>query len=172
MLAVNSFAFSWRRYGDFPTFLADFTRALRVFEEHAEPVIPTRFGLRYTNLLPLEFPAPSVPGRLHPCVRLSVAGWEPMPAKFTDPPLVVVAGSVGDINLRVSLLPPIAVMGSTTVQLQGGPDGLILDLDAGQAQPGSAKDFEGFLHKAHDLLEDTFFGLLTEEYLGYLRGAT
>ncbi len=170
MLAVNSFAFSCRRYSDFPTFLADLTRVLRVFEKHVEPVTPTRFGLRYTNLLPLEFPAPGVPGRLHPCVRLSVAGLDPMPAKFTDPPLVVVAGSVGDIHLRVSLLPPVAVMGSTTVQLQGGPDGLILDLDAGQAPPESAKEFETFLHKAHDLLEDAFFGLLTEEYLGYLKG--
>jgi uncharacterized protein (TIGR04255 family) len=127
-------------------------------------------GLRYSNVLPDSFGEPPAAGRLHPCLMLGLCDWPVEALEFTEQPLLVMNGAVRGVKLRVSLLPRAAVLLNKQVNIQTAVHGVILDLDGyleGSVPTGELPDF---LDRAHTVIEDAFFGLLTDEYHRYLQG--
>jgi uncharacterized protein (TIGR04255 family) len=171
MLAVNTFGVSSRRYGGFEKFKEDLRRVLNVFSRHYDLRLATRMGLRYTNVLPETFGEAGAPGgRLHPCLKLGLSNWPVEQVEHTDQPLLVMNGAVRGLKLRVSLLPRAAVLLNRAVNIQSAVHGIILDLDGYRDGATPVAEFDDFLESAHALIEDTFFGLVTDEYHRYLQG--
>lgn len=163
-LAINSLAFETRKYGHFPVFSSRVERAFAEFIAVGGERTTNRFGLRYINSLP---PLPSgskAGGVLHPALKLQIAGWDAPPASPMFPPALVFTGDIEGVGLRISILPTERDL-SQPVQA-----GLVLDLDC-FAGAGKLSGFKEFLDKAHGVIRRTFFSLVTDEYLKYLKGA-
>jgi uncharacterized protein (TIGR04255 family) len=45
-----------------------------------------------------------------------------------------------------------------------------LDYDCYRADPGDISEVPAFLRRAHAVIEDAFFSMITDQYLGYLKG--
>jgi len=170
MLAVNTFGFSVRRYQGFEKFKADLQRALDVFSRHSDVRLSTRMGLRYTNVLPEAFGQAPVPGRLHGALKLGLSGWPIEATEIAEQSLLVVNGVARGVKLRVSMLPRAAVLLNKPVSIQSAVHGVILDLDGFREGSIPVGDFPTFLEAAHGVIEDAFFGLLTDEYHRYIEG--
>lgn len=177
MLAINSIAVSTKRYKDFDTFVSWFRTIYGVFRKHCAVAGFTRFGLRYVNILPPEFPGSPVNGQLHPCLRLRLEGWGGLPAAPDEQPALIYQGKRDSLTLRLTLASG-NVPGDSAIA--GVAGGTMLDMDcfeAGQFTRGGAERHpmsnervEPFLTSAHDLIEEAFLGVITPEYERYLKG--
>jgi uncharacterized protein (TIGR04255 family) len=170
LLAVNTFGFSVRRYEGFEKFKAELRHALDIFSRHCDVRTSTRMGLRYTNVLPEAFGETPAAGRLHAALKLGLSGWPIEATQVAEPPLLVVNGAVRGVKLRVSMLPRAAVLLNKPVSIQSAVHGVVLDLDGYREGAIPVGEFSTFLENAHGVIEDTFFGLLTDEYHRYLEG--
>ncbi|HET6412088.1 MAG TPA: TIGR04255 family protein [Anaeromyxobacter sp.] len=170
MLAINTVGYTCRVYPGFDVFLASVSRIVQTFSRHSPPVTPSRFGLRYANLLPPTFPGELREGQVHPCLRAIVSGVPSVGGEFPEPPVLVLVTGQGDLQARLSLLPPTAVVGVNQLQLHANPHGVLLDIDVWKTADLEQAGFTDFLDRAHDLIERMFFGLITDEYYRYLKG--
>lgn len=163
-ISLNSFAFETRAYKSFEEFRERVGSAARDFVATCGERNTNRFGLRYINSLPPLSPMREG-GFLHPALKIRLSGWEPKPASQTFPPALVYTSEVENLGLRVAVMPTEAP-GSQQVQ-----SGLILDLDCFVAGANQLSSFLEFLEKSHDVIRRTFFSLVTDDYLRYLKGA-
>ena len=78
---------------------------------------------------------------------------------------------VDNLILRVAIVSPSApaqlIPGVGTVRLQPGVQ---LDLDCYTEDGGRVGDMAGFLERAHVVVEDAFFAMVTPEYVAYMKG--
>jgi uncharacterized protein (TIGR04255 family) len=163
-LAINSFAFSTKRYQTYGEFRKRFVQIFDIVAGLYLPPAFTRVGLRYLNWLPSEFPKSEKSGQLHPGLTLGITG---APAGEMHNPQVLFVVKNGEHMLRVALLPDEN-----------------LAHNAGQEMGSKLLDFDGFvaakkididgimpiLDRAHEMIDDAFFGMLTPEFLAYLNG--
>lgn len=176
MLAVNSFGISTRAYDEFADFKKSWADLLSVFVTHFGDVRMTRFGLRYQNVLPRAFPGPPSTGRIHPCLRMELSS-----LGFSHEGL---SGGQFSFELardwgkvRISLVPQeVNIPQMVLTQPDGSrvvvpsPEATKLDLDAFVEDGCELASVGPLLDKAHDAIDEVFFGLITDEYLQYLKG--
>jgi uncharacterized protein (TIGR04255 family) len=156
-LAVNSFAFITRRYPEFEGFRQRYEPLLKLFLDHFQPRHVTRAGLRYLNWLPTELPSlGSNPRRLHPALKLELAGL-PCEEAWLATPSFQGQQRHGDSLLTIQLGPD-------------GDNGIRLDFDCSRAGELPATDVMSILDGVHQVIEQAFFALVTEEYLAYMKG--
>lgn len=166
MLSINSFAVSTRRYSHF----ADFERMFRdlhsIFCLNSKPGPRTRFGLRYVNALPPTLNAKASPSELHPHLKLRVSGAEFLEREWATQAQLSFEKRFEDLTLRVSLV-------QTPGEHQPYPGldpGVHLDIDCFTMQPGTIEEAPALLGRAHEIVEDAFFDLVTPAYESYMAG--
>ncbi len=164
LLSINTFAYCSKKYDTF----ADFRRGFEfVFDEFRRRVTVssiTRLGLRYVNVLPPTFGPPRERDRLHPCLKLCLAGWEGLPNLGEGSTELVFHSRDGDKHLRLGLL--------DAGQIGSSPEAVVgpkLDFDCYTTAADSSRVFP-FLESAHETIESAFFAIITPEYHRYLKG--
>jgi uncharacterized protein (TIGR04255 family) len=174
LLAINSFAFSTDRYDTFPAFREKFLKIQSLFCKYLELSQLTRFGLRYVNILPPACDDGTLGHRIHPCLNLELSGLTTDGA-WTNQPQVIVEKEAGRCILRTALLSvqggasvPPGVVRAPFVALSPGVQ---LDLDCYSNAACTVGDLPTLLDEAHDTIESAFFGIITGEYLKYLKGS-
>lgn len=168
LLAVNSFAFATRKYQNYTSFRQDFERTFGVFRKHSSTGSITRVGFRAQNLLPPVFPTTNpAPGQLHPCLKLALGGWSP---PFEEQPSIVFTSREGDLRLRLALVGGTATISAKATNVRQDLRGVMLDLDCYMQGSLQAELVIKFMDDAHDLVERTFFSLITDEYHRFLEG--
>jgi uncharacterized protein (TIGR04255 family) len=172
LLALNSLGFATQRYSTFSVYEASFQRVYEVFRKHVHPTSATRFGLRYRNVLPPVGADEISPGELHPALNLRLGGLEITGTAHAAQPQLVCERVCGELNVRIVVAAqPVATaeaLGSR-MSLPLAP-GVALDLDCYRNGPGAMDQMPAFLRNAHEIIDDVFFGLITDRYLGYLKG--
>jgi uncharacterized protein (TIGR04255 family) len=163
LLAVNSFAFVTRDYQTYIEFRSRYLALHKTFCDLADLSTATRFGLRYFNILP---PSTSevAPGVIHPALKLTLGGCAIAASRPVHQDQVSIERQVDDLVLRISLVSP---AGAPGVAASLSP-GVHLDLDCYTESPGRVDQIDGFLDRAHGIIEDAFFDMITPEYLRYL----
>lgn len=162
-LSLNMVAFMSKRYKTFDAFRERFGQVFEVVQRYFAPRQLNRVGLRYVNWIPRQFgDAPA--GSIHPALKLQLAG-VPGGAPIVDGQLVfhVVAG---ELTLRVSI---VADPASKQLPLEY-QNTMLLDFDCfahGEISPARVDEI---LVASHAIIDDTFFGLITDEYLKFLKG--
>lgn len=163
MLALNSVALSTRRHTTYLEFREQFARVVAAFTRHVQIPTINRVGLRYLNLLPPRFSAAPSAGQLHPCLRLRASGWSALEQPLSEPAQFVAICHHEQVKIRVALV--------QLAEQPFGAQGVVqLDLDAFQDQPTPAKDLWDVVEATHAAIDDTFFSLVTPEYLKFLKG--
>jgi len=174
LLAINSFAYSTERYQDFPTFREKFLRMRDIFCRHATLTDLTRFGLRYINILPPSGDDGMLGNRIHPCLTLELTGLAAPAGPWTNQPQIVVERTAGRFTLRAALLSavPVGLPGGAGMSVPLGLlPGVQLDLDCYLNNPGPVQGVAALLDEAHAAIDAAFFGMITSEYHGYLKGS-
>jgi uncharacterized protein (TIGR04255 family) len=175
LLAINSFAFSTERYEDFQRFRGRFLDLQGLFCKLLELSALTRFGLRYVNFLPPVGDDGTLGARVHPCLTLELSV---TPGNtWISQPQFVVEKNAGRCVLRTALLTVQNVTSFAPGLLQvpasmlpGLMPGVQLDLDCYSNAPCGIGDLPMLLDEAHDTIENAFFGMITDDYLSYLKG--
>jgi uncharacterized protein (TIGR04255 family) len=181
LLAINSFAYSLRRYHTFEDFRKRFLAIHHRFCAAVGDRDSTRFGLRYMNFLPPSSmtidgraPTPRPLGEaLHPLLKLTLGGAPVLSNPSVNQTQVVAERVVNNLVLRVAIVSPATapqqIPGVGTVRLQAGVQ---LDLDCYTEERGRVGSMAGFLESAHEVVEDAFFSMVTPEYMEIMRGFT
>ncbi|HCF59272.1 MAG TPA: hypothetical protein DFS52_14920 [Myxococcales bacterium] len=171
MLAVNALGYSESRYRGFESFRSEVDWLLAEWTQLCDIDAFTRLGLRFVNQLPPEFPGASRAEQIHPCLKLELDGWQGLAARLAGQPVLGLEVERPPIRLHVGVQP---VSGRSTEQLgeSGIPlsSGVLLDLNASVEQPIAAPQVATLLDQAHDLVDEAFFGLITDDYHSYLKG--
>ena len=171
LLAVNTLAYSESRYCCFDDFRNELDTLLASWAELCRIDTFTRLGLRFVNQLPPRFPSAPTSGRLHPCLKLELQGWDKIPREFSAQPVVgfLVEGDRARLRVLIQEPPfPSARRGvGQDVELSSG---VLLDLDAFAEGPIAAREVQSLLEEAHSMVDEAFFGMITDEYLRYLGG--
>lgn len=176
MLAINSFGISTRAYDEYSDFKESWEVLLRVFIRHFGDVRPTRFGLRYQNVLPKEFPSPAATSRIHPCLRMELSSLGFLHEGLSGGQFSFeLARDWGKV--RIALVPQDVTSPQMVLAQPDGsrivvpsPEATKLDIDAFVEGGCELASVGQLLDKAHAAIDDVFFGLITDEYHQYLKG--
>jgi uncharacterized protein (TIGR04255 family) len=166
MLAINAFGFSTYVYRDFRTFNDEFSSLLSTFRQRTS-LTPTRFGLRYVNALPPDtFHPRRAGGALHHFLKIRIEGTEVLGESVGQNQLVLETGK-NDLRLRTAVYRPAVSPDSGGISLEPG---VRLDFDCYSDSPGNMDQVLDLLERAHALVDEAFFSLITDEYLSFLKG--
>lgn len=164
--AINSFAFTTKRYKTFADFQARFDEVFAVIRDLYEPPAYTRAGLRYINWLPAELPGQEAkPGQVHPALKLRLEGFSSRQDQLLVDPQVLFHVREDRHTLRVALLPDEALQRNV-----GALASRLLDFDCYTETPTPPAEVGDVLNKAHEIIDDAFFGVVTDEFLSFLHG--
>jgi uncharacterized protein (TIGR04255 family) len=162
LMAVNSFGVSTRAYTKYADFRQRFETALQTLTAEFDIPQLTRFGLRFVNVLP-PLLNPGAQSAVHPALKMTVSG---VKGAWRAQPQVVLETDRGRMTLRTLLVQPPPVTTAPGFLLDPG---IRLDFDCYVKDPGTG-DVLGLMDEAHDIIDDTFFDIITPAYLSYLRG--
>lgn len=155
-LAVHSFAYISKRYTQFDGFRARFKSLVTLFFARFTPRHVTRAGLRYINWLPDSFPGVRTPDQLHPCLNLRLSG---VPASLSVTQPVLVSQFASETGEQL------------TIQLGKDQPGRIrLDFDCSRDRPLASGEVMDALDSLHNTIDAAFFGMVTSDYLRYMKG--
>lgn len=166
-VAINSFLFSTKRYTVFEDYRKRVEDLLAEFRKVYAPPSFTRLGLRFTNILPL---LPGTLDNLHPWLDLGARAPTSLRRPVAESMTSVVLEHDSGAKLRIT-----AGKTQQTRELAGGRhqmivDGFVLDLDC-YAEGDLEEDQEvAFLLMAHNIIDEAFFGLVTDEAKKILAG--
>jgi len=164
-VAIHLFAFVSRKYSVFAEYRTRFFELFGKFQQIYSPQRFTRFGLRYTNVLPWNTEQATAT-QIHPWLTLGFHVPKVMEQRISE-----VAGILtlchDQGSLRVSLERRKPEVKAARERLA---DMLVLDLDffAGDIQ---LESLGSTMDEAHRAIEDAFFGVLSSDGLKAMEGS-
>lgn len=162
LFSLNLFALSTNSYSTYEVFRGEFETALRAFQEvFALPPL-NRLSLQYKNILPSAEERPD--SAVHPFLKVAVSG---MRGSWNAQPQLALETRHGRFALRTAVARPVVPRPMQGIILDPG---VRLDFDCFTTEDVAIDSVLPIMDEAHGIVEDAFFSIITDEYLGYLKG--
>lgn len=164
LFGLNLFSLTTNSYTTYDDFRGHFADAYGAFREIYSLPPVTRLGLQYSNVLPSADEHDEQ--WVHPYLKLGIAGLE---GRWnTQPQMVLETRHEGGFALRVTLGRAAAPRQKINeVVLDPGVRLVLECFNGGETPPDAVLTT---MDSAHDIVENVFFSIITDEYLKYLKG--
>ena len=161
MTAINSFAFSVKRYEGFNKFRPEAIRLLKLFCEKFKIKKLNRIGLRYINVIPYVREKNIVP--LTDYLNISIKLPSAFSEHFKNFDLIFVSQTAGGlITTRIEQI----------LKEDGTEEAILLDFDFYKEENLQSSQLEGYLDESHLQTKKMFEEIITDTYRNYIKGET